>query len=158
VDAGTLAEQAVVEPGLGLIVRASVVTAGAHVGYRRFAGVDVGVATLQADTALTSEVALIAMAHHERPDVFPNVWRAGVGMRARAQENLIVDLGVGFDRQGDETVFGGDHSDPCMGVTWRLPWALGDQRLAIFLERRISTVDVVGLRLERGPTPWSRLR
>ncbi|MCK6545612.1 hypothetical protein L6R52_07060 [Myxococcota bacterium] len=158
VEGGSLAAEAFVEPGVALVGRLGALTAAAHVAYRRFAGIDSAVLTAGADVQITREVALVAMGHHERARDFEPLWRAGVGVRAEPIAALTIDLGIGFDRLGDDTVFGGDHSDPYLGVAWRLPWKLGDQQLALFVERQISTVDLIGLRIERGAPSWRRLR
>lgn len=159
VEAGTLAGAPSVESGLALIGHGGPVTAAAQGGYRRYGGVDIAVLTLQAEVRLTAEATVVAMGHHERSAGFGRVWRAGAGLRLQPTAALAVELGVGFDRLGDHTVFGDDHADPYLGAAWRTPWRLGRQALTLFLERQVSTADVVGVRLEAPTGPgWRRLR
>jgi hypothetical protein len=164
VEAGALAGAAFVEAALDLAGRIGepsgglALAGGVHGGYRRYAGIDVAVVTVQAELRATPELELVAMAHHERSSATDPLWRAGVGMRLTPAEALVIELGVGFDRLGDHTVFGDDHSDPYAGVEWRSPWSAGAHRLAVFLERQISTLDIVGIRWTTAAPAWRRLR
>jgi hypothetical protein len=81
----------------------------------------------------------------------------------------MVTVGLGFnDLDGDRSFQ--DISDPFVGFEWRLPLPLADRgwQVSLFGERRISTLDVAGLRLawNLGTTPresarhdaWRRLQ
>lgn len=154
--------------GLAAVAHLGRASLGVHGGLRRFVGVDTWVATAQVEAHVTPELSFVAMGNREASTVFGEVLRAGLGARAFPVPSLAIDLGVGFDRLGDDTVFGNDHSDPYLGVEWRLPLPSDDWPLSLFLERQISTLDLVGLRLSHGAgkTPrdvdrregWRRLR
>jgi hypothetical protein len=158
VEAGALDGEAFVEAGLAFIATTGVAITAAQLGYRWYAGIDIPIATVQAEIAVTPEARLVAMGHHERPSGLPSVWRAGAGVRLEPVPSLSIDLGVGFDRLGDDTVFGDDHSDPYLGIIWRSPLRVGGRHLAVFLERQISTVDLLGIRLDAAGPSWRRLR
>jgi hypothetical protein len=158
VEAGTLAGTAFVEAGGELIGRMARVRAGLHAGYRRYAGANTAVFTAQVEARATPELDVIAMGHHERSDVFGTVWRAALGMRLTPMSTLVVDLGIGFDRIGDDTVFDGDHSDPYIALEWRAPWDLADRRLAVFIERQVSTLGIIGVRFTSTAPAWRRVR
>lgn len=157
VEAGVLDEQAVAELGGDLVVHGARLAAGAHAGYRRYAGLDIAVLAGQLEARLTAEVVAVASVHHERGDAGP-LWRAGAGLRVAPAPTVTVDLGVGWNRIGDDAVFGGDHSDPYLRAEWRTPWRLADRHLAVFVERQIATLDVVGVRLTGAAPRWRRLR
>jgi hypothetical protein len=157
VEAGSLDEHAVAEVGADVVGRVAWLAAGAHAGYRRYAGLDIAVLAGQLEARLTAEVVAVASVHHERGDAGP-LWRAGAGLRVAPAPTITVDLGVGWNRIGDDAVFGGDHSDPYLGAEWRTPWRLADRHLAVFVERQIATLDVVGVRLTGAAPRWRRLR
>jgi hypothetical protein len=157
-ELGSLADVAFAEAGVDLVAHAAPVRGGVHLGYRRYAGIDTAVVTAQLELRVTPELDLVAMGHHERPDAFDPVWRAGAGLRLAPTPSLTLDLGVGFDRLGDPDVFGDDHADPYLGVEWRSPWGPGGRRVALFVERQISTVDLVGVRLTAAAPAWRRVR
>lgn len=158
VEAGALAGEPFVEVGVDAIGRRARGAAIAHAGYRRYAGVDTAVMTAQAEVRTTRELVVVAMGHHERGGFVPTRWRAAAGLRLTPTSTVTIDLGVGFDRIGDDTVLGGDHMDPYVGVEWRTPWGVGDRRVAMFLERQVSTVDVIGIRWTTATPAARRLR
>jgi hypothetical protein len=157
VEAGVLDGRPFAEVGGDLVVHGARLAAGVHAGYRRYADLDLAVMAGQLEARLTAEVAAVASVHHERGDAGP-LWRAGAGLRVEPAPTVTVDLGIGWNRIGDDAVFGGDHSDPYLGAEWRTRWRLADRHLAVFVERQIATLDLVGVRLTRAAPRWRRLR
>jgi len=156
------------EVGGALVAHLGPASFGAHGGYRGFAGASIGVATIQVEGHVTPELSLIVMGHHEGSHAFGRVERAALGARAFPVPEIALDIGLGFDRIGDDAVFGQDHVDPYLGFEWRLPWRLDELTFSLFLERQVSTLDLAGLRIafDTGSDPrafarydgWRRLR
>jgi hypothetical protein len=156
VEAGALDGAAVLEAGVDIVGRAGPIAAGVHGGYRRYAGLDIAVAAAQLEAHLTPEVMALASVHHEGADA--SLWRAGAGLRVAPVPTVTLELGVGWNRIGDDDVFAGDSSDPYLNAEWRLPWRVGDRHLALFVERQIATLDLVGVRWTGAAPPWRRQR
>jgi hypothetical protein len=163
-EAGSLAGEAFVEIGGDVAAHLGRVSVAPHIGYRRFAGVDTAVLGLQAELHVR-EVSAVAMVHHERSAGFGDLTRAGAGLRAYPLPSLFVELGVGFDRLGDESI--DDGSDPFFGAEWQLPVDAGGIALSLALESQISTIHLVAVRGRWGAgetlrdgrgQAWRRLR
>lgn len=148
-DAGSYASEAYIEMGLALVAHLGPASLGARGGHRWWAGIRTWAATVQAEWHVTPEVTLVAMGHHERALGFGTTWRAGAGVRTYPLEHLMFELGVGFDRIGEDT-FGGDTSDPYVGLEWQLPIRAPDWQLSVFVERAVSTTNTAGVRVSWG--------
>jgi hypothetical protein len=139
---GSLVGEPYAEVGLGAVGHFRLASFGAYAGTRRYAGLATSVVSAQAEPHLTREVSLVAMAHHEQSEFWGETWRAGVGARLFPTESWVIDLGVGFDGINQERR---DHADPYFGVEWAL-LRRRELQLGLFLERQISTLDLVGVR------------
>ncbi|MCC6619776.1 MAG: hypothetical protein IT385_00895 [Deltaproteobacteria bacterium] len=167
VEAGALDGERLVDVGLALVAHLDgALTLALHGGHRDFIGLATPTLLAQLDLHATPELDLVAMVQWERPELEArDLLRVGLGVRAYPFPSLVVELGVGFDRIGARAA---DGSDPYLGLEWQLPLGADDVALSLFLERQITTVDTVGLRLAwgLGPTPrdaarhagWRRLR
>lgn len=149
-EGGRLAGAGLGEIGVALVAHSDLASGGVHAGYRGYAGLAISVLTAQIEAHLSPEVDLVAMGHREQAKDGDPLWRSAVEGRVFPFPNLAIDIGVGFDRIGDDSVFGGDTSDPFFGVEWSLPLHLQDMWLSLFLERQVSTVDEVGIRFGYG--------
>lgn len=165
VELATLGGEALLEVGLAFVAHLDGLSLGALGGLRSYAGLDDWFGVLQAEAHLSGEVSIVAFGQLEDSEFSGLYGRAAIGARVYPAATLALDLGVGFDRIGHD---GGDRSDPYIGVHWA-PLTAGPVTVAFFLERQISTADVLGLRLsfdgaERHPRTsarhlgWQRLR
>ncbi len=148
-EAGYLGGFTLAEVGAGLVGHLGEVSVGGRVGHRWFASFEVVVGTLQAEWHATPEVGFVAMGHWEGAAVGDDTWRAALGARAFPFRSLFCEIGVGFNRIGQDN-FGGDTSDPYLSVEWQLPINTEDWQVALFVERQVSTLDLAGLRLGYG--------
>ncbi|MFO0630406.1 MAG: hypothetical protein U0325_32935 [Polyangiales bacterium] len=154
VAAGPLVGFVVSEVGLTAALHLDAVTLGARLGYTHFAGFHTVSLHAQVEAHLSPEVSLLAMGAHARTLDGTSVSRAAVGLRAFPLRWLALELGVGFDRLGDPRL--GDGSDPYLGVEVQLPVGAPDWQVSLFLERQVSTLDLVGVRVAWGMGPTLR--
>jgi hypothetical protein len=158
-EAGQLAGVNYGEIGVAVATHLSPATFGAHAGYRRFAGIDIAVATLQAEGHFTPAFSAVGMGHYEG-SVFGDAFRSGWGVRAYPLPSLVLEAGVGIgpiaSRFEDATAF------PFAGVEWALPLSLGSWQLALFAESQVSELRIAGLRVGygvgEGPRRFARER
>lgn len=147
-EAGSLAREALFEAGLALAGHWGFASAGAHVGYRNYVGIETLVLVAQAEAHVSPEVSFVAMGAFERSDFSGSIGRAAVAMRAFPFERLLVELGVGFDRIGDVNAH--DVSDPYFAFEWQLPVSARDWQLSLFVDSQVSTIKLAGLRVAWG--------
>lgn len=152
--AGPLVGEVVTEAGLVAAMHLPAVTLGMRLAYKHFAGIHTVSLHAQAEAHLSPEVSAVVMGAHERTFGGDDVTRAAVGLRAFPLRWLALELGVGFDRIGAPRL--GDTSDPYLGVEAQLPVGAPDWQLSVFLERQVSTLDLLGLRVAWGMGPTLR--
>lgn len=167
-EVGTLAKEPAAELGAGLVGHFGWASFGLHGGYRRYAGIDIALATTQLEAHATQEASFVVMAHYEQAHGFEALWRSGIGGRLFPLPSLVLEVGVGFDRIGQNGFFQDDHADPYLAVEWAMPFSSKEWQLSLFLDRQISTMDAFGLRFTygMGESPrdvarrdgWRRLR
>lgn len=151
VASGGLAGDGFIDVGLVAAAHWELFSVGGRAGYRRYAGLDTLAVEAQVEGHVSPEVTLLAMGSFERTFDFGHVARAAVGVRVFPLRSLTIDLGVGFDRLGDAPF--DDASDPYIGVEWQLPVGAPDWQVSLFLERQVSTLDLVGIRVAWGMGP-----
>ncbi len=151
---GALAGDAFVDVGLVGAAHWAYASVGGRAGYRAYAGLHTVSFAAQVEGHLSPEVTLLAMGSYERTLDLGHVGRAAVGVRVFPLRSLTIDLGVGFDRIGEAPF--GDASDPYFGVEWQLPVGAPDWQVSLFLERQVSTVDLLGVRVAWGLGPSLR--
>jgi hypothetical protein len=149
-EGGELADEPFAEIGGDLAAHLGAVSLAPHVGYRRFVGFDTLVLGFQGELHI-HEVSVVGMVHHERNEVFGTLWRAGFGLRAYPIPDVLVELGIGFDQIGDDTIQ--DSSDPYLGFEWRVPVGGDTWQLSLRIERQISTINLAALRVSWGMGP-----
>lgn len=154
VAGGALAGEGFVDVGVLGAAHWTYASVGGRAGYRSYAGLDTLSLEAQVEGHLSPEVTLLAMGSYEHTAHLGHVARAAVGVRVFPLRSLTLDLGVGFDRIGDAPL--GDASDPYFGVEWQLPVGAPDWQLSLFLERQVSTVDLLGVRVAWGMGPALR--
>jgi hypothetical protein len=143
-SSGVLEREAVTAAGLIAAMHLPAATLAISLSYKHFAGFHTLSLHAQAEAHLSPEVSVVAMGAHERTLDGEAITRASVGLRAFPLRWLALELGVGFDRIGSPRF--GDTSDPYLGVEAQLPVGDGRWQLSIFLERQVSTLDLLGLR------------
>jgi len=144
-EGGSLADARLLEGGIALVEQLDVATLGVHVGYRDFVGIDTVVAAIQAEVHASREVSIVALGELEATAGGDPLGRAGLGLRAYPFPSLFVEVGVGFDRIGEQAL--DDASDPYLGLEWQLPFHFDNWQFSLFAERQISTIDMVGIRV-----------
>lgn len=143
-EGGLLAEEGLFELGGTIAAHFAAASFGVRAAYRRFVTIDIPNATAQAELHLTPEASLIAMVHWEDPAEFDVLWRSALGFRAFPSDDFVLEIGAGFNDFTNDALE--DTADPYLGIEWRLPLRIDGTQLSIFLERHVSTVDIVGLR------------
>ncbi len=147
-EAGSLASEALFEAGLALAGHWGFASAAGHIGYRNFVGIETLVLAAQAEAHVSSEVSFVAMGAFERSEFNGSLGRAAVAMRAFPFERLLVELGVGFDRIGDESAH--DVSDPYFAFEWQFPLSAREWQVSLFVDSQVSTIKLAGLRVAWG--------
>lgn len=154
VSAGALEGFVASEAGLTAALHLDAATLGVRLAYKHFAGFHTLSLHAQVEAHVSPEVSLVAMGAHERTVDGESVSRAAVGLRAFPLRWLALELGVGFDRLGAPRL--GDVSDPYLGVEAQLPVGAPDWQVSLFLERQVSTLDLLGVRVAWGVGPTLR--
>lgn len=142
------------EAGLTAALHLDAATLGMRLAYKHFAGFHTVSLHAQVEAHVSPEVSLVAMGAHERTVGGDPVSRAALGLRAFPLRWLALELGVGFDRLGAPRL--GDGSDPYLSVEAQLPVGGPDWQVSVFLERQVSTLDLLGLRVAWGAGPTLR--
>jgi len=155
-DVGSFADETFGEIGLALVTHAGPTTFAVHGGHRRWAGIEVWLAAVQGEVHASEEISIVANAHYEDAgDFFGDLWRGALGLRAYPLRALFVELGWGLDAIGE-----GGESDPYFSLEWRFPIESEDWHLALFVERQVAAVSLLGLRADWGagqsPRDFSR--
>lgn len=154
VSAGALEGFVASEAGLTAALHLDAATLGVRLAYKHFAGFHTLSLHAQVEAHVSPEVSLVAMGAHERTVDGDPVSRAAVGLRAFPLRWLALELGVGFDRIGAPRL--GDVSDPYISVEAQLPVGAPDWQVSLFLERQVSTLDLLGVRVAWGVGPTLR--
>ena len=119
--------------------------------YRRYAGANIGAATSQWEWHITPEASFLAMGQHERSYAFGTLWRAGGGLRVFPLSRLAIDVGLGWDRINAPHPAGDNQFNPYFtieGIIWSFDE--GSSSLSLFVDRQISSLNLVGLRIAGG--------
>jgi hypothetical protein len=158
---GAFAGERLIEGGGALVLHLDEsLSAGAHLGYRDYAGLGTTVGAGQLEWHATPAASLVGLVHVERNVLDGTRWRAGFGLRTYVRDSLMVLVGLGFnDLTAPDQSFE-DSSNPFVGFEWRLPIAGAGWQVSLYGERRISTFDVAGLRFgwNMGDTPRDSAR
>jgi hypothetical protein len=165
---GAFVGERLMEGGAALVLHLDeLISAGAHLGYRDYAGLGSVIAAGQLEWHAMPAASLVGLLHFEHSNFDGDRWRAGFGMRTYVRDSLMILVGLGFNDLTSDGTFE-DITDPFVGFEWRLPVAGGAWQVSLYGERRISTLDVAGLRLawNMGSTPrrsarhdaWRRLQ
>lgn len=147
VAGGTFAKFSFGEIQTALVGQPAFASAALALGYRRFAGVDIALGTAQVEAHLTPEASLVLMGHHERSSGFGSTSRAAVGLRAFPLARVAVDVGMGFDRLGDDDVFADDHADPYVRIEWIAYANTHGSAVSLFLDRQVSRLNLLGVQV-----------